>query len=497
MIRGAEKMQATQEVTAKETPSSDPSYLNRLLLLFVGLVFITFYVEMMLVSSLLAIATEFGTSISQVSLVVALYGMSGTALVPVIGKLGDIYGKKRVLVIVLAAYATFVSVTGFSPSFNFMLVARTLQGIGIAIFPLLFSLVREQFPREKIPKAVGILSGMNGIGLAVALPLGSLISNDYGWRFTYHTAIPFVFLLAVLTYLLVRESPYNRPKVKIDYVGALLLGLSLASVVLALGEGATWGWTSVETLSLGSFGVALLFPLLLYERRYQARGGEPILNLRLLAVRNVMVTNLVILGLLGLTLAQVVYVFRLELPPPVGFGQSIFSAGLSLVPFALSMLIFAPLTGVVVSKVGVKPMAILGSLVAAVGFVYAAQTTGYAGLVASAIVVGAGLSTTLSAVQSLLLLTVEPRDMGLAAALNTVFRYLGNSIGGPIAGSVLTTFTVSLIVGKSSGGSSIYKAFPSVAAFQYTFYIAAAVFAGIIVVTFFAHEVLGHEVLGG
>ena len=122
-------------------------YLNRLLVLIIGLIFIVYYVEAMLTPSLYAIASEFDVSIGQVSLTIALYAMSGTALVPIFGKLGDIYVKKRVFVFILSVYAVCVSVTGFSPSFSFLLAARTVQGIGIAIFPLVISLVREGFPR--------------------------------------------------------------------------------------------------------------------------------------------------------------------------------------------------------------------------------------------------------------------------------------------------------------------------------------------------------------
>ena len=238
-----------QEQQAEKARVYDAHYLNRLLVLFVGVIFTVFYVETMLTPSLPSITHEFGISIAQASLLIAFYAMSGTALVPVIGKLGDVYGKKRILVYVLFIYAAAVSITSFSPNFTFLLVTRIVQGIGISISPLVFSLVREEFPRDKLPKAVGLLSGMSGAGLAVALPLGSLISNYYGWQGTYHTAIPFVIVLAVLTYVLVKESPYKRPNVKIDYIGATLLGAPLALVILTLAQGPTWGWASVNTIS--------------------------------------------------------------------------------------------------------------------------------------------------------------------------------------------------------------------------------------------------------
>jgi predicted MFS family arabinose efflux permease len=159
--------------------------------------FLIMYIELMLLSSLPSIASEFHVSVAQVSLVVGLYAVSGTALTPLVGKMGDIFGKKRILVYVLVIYVVAISITGLSPNFVFMLVARAVQGIGLAIQPLLISLVREQFPKDRIPRAQGIISGMNGVGLAVALPLGSFVSSSFGWRATFHTAIPFVLLCAV------------------------------------------------------------------------------------------------------------------------------------------------------------------------------------------------------------------------------------------------------------------------------------------------------------
>ncbi len=485
-------MHPTEEIGRKEkrlTP--DSSYLNRLLALSVGLMFIVFYIETMITPSLPYIRTEFGISIAQASLVIALYAMSGTALVPVIGKLGDVFGKKRILVYVLFIYAAAVSITSFSPNFTFLLATRTVQGIGISISPLVFSLVREEFPRDKLPKAVGLLSGMSGAGLAVALPLGSLVSNNYGWQGTYHTAVPFVIVLAVLTYVLVKESTYKRPNVKIDYLGATLLGASLAIIILTLAQGPTWGWASENTIFLGVIGVGLLLPLALYERGYLAKGGEPILDLRLLAMRNVMVTNLAIFGLLGFTLAEQVFVYKFELPPPVGFGLNIFQTGLSIVPFAVAMFAFAPIAGQFVSKTGVKPLAIAGTVLTVLAFLLVAQATTYSELLIGMFAAGAGISIMTSTVQNLLLLTVDPQDMGLANALAYVFGNLGDSIGAPVAASILSTFTISVLLGRTQTGEAIYQSLPSATAFQYCFYVAAAMFIVIAIAIMFAKEVLG------
>jgi len=220
---------ATVSPAAPEERTFDTRYATRVMLILAGLVTIVLYVEGMLTPSLPTIAIEFGVSPGEASLILSSYIITGVALSPIVGKLGDIYGKKRMLGIVLIIYTICVSVTGFSPTFEFMVIARAFQGIGLTVFPLGISLVREEFPRSMVPRAQGILSAMFGAGFALSLPLGAWVSNAYGWRTTYHTAIPFVLVLAILVFLVVRESEYRRPDTRIDFVGATLLGRFSAS----------------------------------------------------------------------------------------------------------------------------------------------------------------------------------------------------------------------------------------------------------------------------
>ncbi|HZD42742.1 MAG TPA: MFS transporter, partial [Methanomicrobiales archaeon] len=465
----------------------DLRYAYRTMYILVGLVIVTLYVEGMLTPSLPAIAAEFGVTSAEVALVLALYSVSGTALAPVIGKMGDIYGKKRILVYVLVVYSIAVTVTGFSPTFTFMLVSRTVQGVGLTMMPLAMSIVREEFPRELVPRAQGIISGMFGVGFAISLPLGALISNDYGWQTTYHTAVPFVLLLTYLVYSRVRESPYTRPGARVDYIGAGLLGGSLVLIVLSISLGPELVGTVVSPLWLLVAGLLLLVPLAWYERYYQRNIGDPILNLRLLSLRNVMNTNVTFaVASLGMFLAFQSYVYKLELPPPAGFGFDIFVAGLSLLPLAVAITIFAPIIGMIVPRFGVKPIAITGAVIGAIGFLLSSVQGSSAYLLFATFVTGAGISILNASAINLLVLTVDPREMGLATSMNTVFRNLGGSLGAPIAGALLATFTAPLLTARAG-----YQVLPTAQAFQYAFYIAAALFVLIAFVLLFAEEVLG------
>ncbi len=474
----------TRTVPATGEREFDRRYTWRVIGILGALVTLVLYVEGMLTPSLPAIESEFHITVGQASLILSAYIVTGVALSPVVGKLGDIYGKKKILGVVVVLYAVCVSVTGFSPTFGFMVAARAFQGVGLTIFPLGMSLGREEFPRDLVPRFQGFLSAMFGFGFAVSLPLGAWVSNTYGWRTTYHTAIPFVVLLAVLVYLLVRESPYRRPDARVDYVGASVLGLALASFVLALSMGPTWGWTAWSTISLLIAAAALLVPLVAYELRYQKGGGEAILDFRLLRQRNVLVTNVVggVAGL-GMYLALLSMTYLFETPGPVGYGQDTLGAGVLLVPLAIGMLVFAPIAGIVVSRVGTRPITAIGAAAAGAAFLAATVHQSLTSLLVVEFVVGAGIGVVNAGMINMLVLTVDPKEMGLATAMSAVFRNIGSSIGAPAAASLLTVFTFSVF------GHTV----PEFVAFQWAFAIAAVAFAlagGIMV---FGHEVLGRK----
>ncbi len=467
----------------------DKKYANFVLLLLGMIVVAVMYVEGMLTPSLPSIAEGFHVTVDQVSLVLSTYLLTGVALSPVIGKLADIYGKKKMMTIVMLIYAGAVSVTGFSPNFTFMVVARAIQGIGLTIMPLGMALVREDFPRDMVPKAQALISGMFGAGFAISLPLGSLISDYYGWRMTYHTAIPFIVILALLVLFKVRESEYRRPDVKVDYAGAALLGIPLALVVLALSEGSTWGWSSILFISVTLIGLLLFIPMALYERKYSKK-GEAIFDTKLLLKRNVLIANIVLaVAGMGMYLSMQALSYKFETPSPYGFGLSILGTGLSMVSFAIGMVIFSIVTGKLITKTGIKPLAFTGAIITFIGFLLLSTVQTYYLTLIDEVVIGAGMAIMNASVINLLVLSVEPKYMGLAVSMNSTFRYIGSSIGAPVAGSILSLYTVTEIV-KTSTGNLVFS-FPDKTAYSYAFIIGAITFMASAFVILFAHEVLG------
>lgn len=460
----------------------DKKYAYKVMGILVGLVLIVMYIEGMLTPSLRSIVETFSyehITAAQVSLVLSMYMVGGVAVTPIVGKLGDIYGKKKMLIVTLVIYAAAVSVTGFSPNFTFMVVARTIQGIGLSVMPLGFALVREEFPKELVPKAQALISAMFGAGFAISIPLGSLVSQDLGWRWTYHTAIPLIVALVVISSFVIKESRFRRPDVKIDYVGAVSLALSLSLFVFALSEGASWGWTSTKTLGLALAGLVILVPLIWYELKYTKKGGEAILNFKLLAIRNVLVANVILtIAGIGMFLSMQALVYRFE----YGFGDSILTSGLSLVPFAVGTFILGPIAGILVSRTGVKPLSAIGAVISATGFLLEATIPSYTGVLIYEFLIGAGLSLLNGTLINFIVLTVRPKDMGLATAMNGTFRSLGSSIGAPVAGSILATYAVFSPVGGLNYQNVAYT---------YIFVIAAVVFLVAALLVPLGQEVLG------
>jgi MFS family permease len=475
----------------KTLETFDKSYANRVMIVLMGVVMTVMYIEGMLTPSLYTIQQDFGVDTAQVTLLISVYAVSGVALSPVIGKLADIHGKRKLLASVMLCYAAAVSVTGFSPNFEFMVASRTIQGIGLTMMPVGMSLVREEFPRELVPRAQALLSAMFGVGFAVSLPLGAWVSQTFGWRFTYHSAIPVVVVLSVAVIYFVKESSYRRPDVRVDYVGAALLGGALAGIVTSLAQGQAWGWSSPLTLGFGVAGLLLFVPFGLYEVWWKNKGREPIVDRKLLEQRNVLVTNavLTVVGM-AMYLALFSLIYQFEWPPAAGGYNSsfptisIFDAGLYIVPLAASMTVFAVVVSLLVSRIGVKPLAVLGSVVTAAGFYFVSLATTLDQALLVEIVMGAGIALLNASIINLLILTVDPRDMGQATAMNNVFRNIGGSVGAPIAGSLLATYVLRTGPFAAFGLGTHQD-------FEYAFWIASAITLVGALFILFAEEVLG------
>jgi MFS family permease len=237
-------------------------------------------------------------------------------LTPVLARLGDMVGKRRVLLIVLAVLAVGTLLAAVSTSLTLLIVARVLQGAAGVLLPLSISIVRDELPREKVGVTVGILSAIFGVGGGLGIVLAGPIVDHLSWHWLFWFPLILVAIAIAGTAFGVPESPIRAPG-RIDLVGTTILSAGLVSLLLAVNKGSEWGWGGAATLSL-VIAAVVLFVIFV---RIELRVREPLIDMRLMRIRGVWTTNLATLMFGFLMYGLFILIPTLvELPAQTGYG---------------------------------------------------------------------------------------------------------------------------------------------------------------------------------
>ncbi len=415
-----------------------PRMTGAVLGLLTGTALLVSFSESMLIPALPTIQSEYGASASAVSWVPAIYLLVGAVSVPLIGKLGDLHGRRRLLLIVMIAYSVAVILDGFSWDLDSLLAFRAIQGLGLAMFPLAIALIMDQLPHDRVPVGVGLLSAMNGVGSAVGLLLGAQITELYGWQTNYHLLAPFAVLLTALLAWRARESPIVTGE-SIDYRGLVLLGGCVALFLVAISEGGTLGWGSVATVTLFAGAIAFGVALAVAERR---RDGS-LLGVELPAFSKLLRVNFVTF-VAGAAMFMAFYVgIYYAQEPMIGLGRDVAQAALILAPGAVLMLIFAPIGGRLCQRIGPREVQVAGLVLVVAGFLalLAFHLNGVE-IALSTVVIFGGVGFLLTAVSVSVLALAPPQQVGGQTGLNTSFRTIGQAVGVSLSGAFLASFLI-------------------------------------------------------
>jgi len=381
--------------------------------------------------------TSLHTSQDTVTWVLTAYLLSASVFTPILGRIGDMIGKEKVLVVVLVGMAGGSFLAAVAPSIGVMIFARALQGVGGGIVPLSFGIIRDEFPREKVAGAVGIGAALLAFGGGVGLVLAGPIVNalDYHWLFW----IPGIVIAgsAAATHYLVPESPV-RAGGKVSWVAAILLSGWLVALLLAVSEAPSWGWlsTSVIGLIVAAFVIAGAWVMV------ELRSRNPLIDMRMMRARAVWTTNLV-----GFMFGAGMYAVFAFVPEFVqtptsagyGFGASITESGLISLPMAIVMFIFGSLSGPLSARIGARMVLFAGSVVSAVGFLMWALTHSEIWQVSVAMsLLGAGIGLGFSAMTSIIVDAVPSSQTGVASGMNANIRTIGGAVGAAVVASVVT-----------------------------------------------------------
>jgi len=489
----------TNGIRETERAPRTPAHSGRVLILLATAALLVNFIETMLVPALPRLASFFGNApYTTVAWVLSAYLVVGVCTTPVFAKLGDLYGKRRVLAIVLGIYTLAVGLAPVTPqigaffglgtagSIYLLIGVRGVQGIGLAMFPLALAMVAESLPRERVAPAQGLIASMFAAGAATGLVGGAWLIQTAGWQLAYASVLPFALVLPLLAARWLPEGHTGTGGV-MDLPGAALLGAALASLLVGLTLGPTWGWNRLEGYSLAGvpLGVPELFVLsgvfagLFVWRELVA--DEPIIDLARLRQRNISLSYVgALLVGLGLFTAFVVLTVLVEFPI-VGLGDSVLAFGLASIPTTVSMFVAAPLVGRGVARFGPRPWVLAGAALSISGFLLLlTYHSTYLELIVEAIPTFVGLVTVLVSVTNVIALSSRHGETGIHMGMTEMFQDLGASAGPVLVATFLATYTrtVSIPTGPSS---AIALTVPSSAAFTWIFVVGATV-AGLLAV---------------
>jgi MFS family permease len=485
------------------------------------------YAETMLIPAIPDLIKDFDISYSTSSWILATYLVAAAVMTPISGKLSDIYGKKKILIIIMIIYTAGVSLGGFADSISFLLVIRAIQGIGLSMFPIAFSIVRDQFPLQKIAIGQGVITSMFASGAVIGLAVGSIIVQEYGWHATFYSIIPIAITLTLIIWKFIHleEEGYKATQIqedqqkeeitttsventetadvgnvrqdnyrdknknilsssvvtesppRLDVKGAITLSLAIVSFLLAITFMEPGSAPQSETIILVPLffasGIVSLVLFVIIEKRVKS----PLLNLNLFLDKNILRANILIMtvGFSMFTVFQTIPVI-VQNPEPVGFGQDPVSAARVQLPFAIILLVFGPTSGFIISKLGSRMPVIAGTSIStivffALYFLHSTELSISTGLAVLAV----GISLTNVGAQNLIILSTSRQYSGISLGMTMLLRIVGSAVG-PVAAAMFMEshqYSVAISGGTGAAAAPIIEYYPSAESYDMIFLTSA------------------------
>jgi EmrB/QacA subfamily drug resistance transporter len=381
-----------------------------------------------------------GASPSNTAWAVTATLLAAAVATPVVGRLGDMFGKRRMLLVSIVLLVSGSVVCALADSLVPMIIGRALQGLAAAVVPLGISVMRDVLPSERLAGSTALMSASLGVGGALGLPSAAFIADNFDWHILFWTSAALGAVSFLLVMLIVPESKV-RAGGRFDLVGSLGLSAGLVSLLLTVSKGGDWGWTSGTTLGLGAAAVLIL----LSWGWWELRSKQPLVDLRTTAKPQVLFTNLASIALgVSMFAMSLVLPQLLQLPQQTGYGlgKSMMTVGLVLAPQGLVMMAMSAVSARITKARGPKLTLMIGALIVAAGYsVNILLMSEVWHLVLVSCIIGGGIGFTYGALPALIMGAVDPSQTGAANSLNTLMRSLGTSFASAIAGVVLAQMT--------------------------------------------------------
>jgi MFS family permease len=477
-----------------------------------GLGIIAMSAETMVLPAIPDFIADLDISYQDSSWILAVILVTGAVMTPIAGKLSDMYGKKKVLLVILAVYILGLLLGAIATNFLSLITARVLQGIGISMFPIAFSILRDKFPPKKLAIAQGIFSSTLSGGAVIGLIIGGSIVENFGWRATFSLLVPIAIILfaIIVKFVRVREleqqmvsnkasefccrfthvrqdilltentstntsndnsKSKQRLNKSIDIKGAITLSAAVISFLFTLQlleKAGSNNFTQIIILSFASIVSLILFIAV------EKKAPFPLIDFKLLKNRIILSANIINMTV-GLTALMVVYQslpILIRSPPPAGFGGEASSIAIVQLPYMVVSLIFSVASGFVVAKFGNLRPTTMGTIVTTFGFfVLFMYHSSEASIAAVLVIVAAGLALMQIGSVNIVLTSTPKQFSGISLGMNLLIYLIGSSVGPVIAGIYLQANQI--IVESETG--SISASFPSPESFNLIFLTAALI----------------------
>jgi len=379
------------------------------------------------------IQKDLKTSVNQLEWVVNGYTLSFAALLVTGGRLGDIFGRRRIFMVGVAVFAISSATAGLAPDPTTLIISRIAEGVGGALMmPATLSIITDAFPPEERGRAIGTWAGISGLALSLGPLAGGFLTEQVTWRAIFYINVPIAVIALIAAVTVVRESRDEKAERTIDYAGVVLLTVALTTVVLALIEGNDWGWGSARVIGLLAAGGVSTVVFLMVEARVRA----PVVDFDFFRSRNFVgantVATIISFAMMGSFFFLAIYLQDL-------LGYSALETGVRFLPTTVVIVIVAPLAGRVADKIGSRWPMVLGLLITSLSLYLFSRmdaSTTYDDLLPAWILLGIGIGATMSPMSTAAMNAVDVDKAGVASGTLQMFRMVGGTIGVAATGAI-------------------------------------------------------------
>ncbi|WP_349236782.1 MFS transporter [Devosia sp. MC1541] len=363
--------------------------------------------------------------------------LAASVSTPIVGKLGDMFGKRTVALILMAILTLGSLVCAMSQGLIPMILGRTLQGMGMGVIPLGISLLRDIVDTRRLGSSIALVSATLGVGGAIGLPVSALVTENLDWHMLFILAAGLATLAFALIWAIVPKTGVKSGG-RVDVVGVIGLAIGLTGLLLAISRGNTWGWGAMPTLLCFGVGLVALALWTIYELRI----SNPLVDLRVSVKPAVLTTNLASVAMgFALFSSSIAFPQLLQFPAALGgMGIDLLSASLMLMPAGLAMLAMSPISGRIARSVGARPLLVAGASVIAVAYLFCVLVPLQAIYIPIVnVVIGIGIGLGYAAMPALIMDAVPRSETAAANGLNTLMRSFGTTVAAALVGSILAS----------------------------------------------------------